>query len=143
MPIERSKDGNINNNNFLKIVSKVVKISDDKWDKKLQQTIQEYAKLVTACDHTFKNIEQCDALPLPSNDKHMKLFQAFVIMDSSKNRLPCFSNMTDEELDKWHTVGDEYMKNVIDVTILEYLGDDYSILSFKLINLKVLFAIFI
>lgn len=111
MSIERSKDGNINNNNFLSIVSRVVKISDDKWDKKFQQTMQEYAKLVTACDHTFKEIEQyfleqCDALPLPSNDKHMKLFQAHVIMDSSKsrpeNRVPRFSNMTDEEIDKWH-----------------------------------------
>ena len=88
MSIDRSKDGyinnnnnNNNNNNFVSIVSRVVKISDDKCDKKFQQAMQQYAKLVTACDHTFKEIEQylleqCDALPLPSNDTHMKLFQS-------------------------------------------------------------------
>lgn len=73
--------------------------------------MQEYAKLVTACAHTFKEIEQyfleqCDALPLPLNDSRMKIFQAYMIMDSSKNkpenRVLIFSNMTDEEIDKWH-----------------------------------------
>ena len=111
MSLERNKDGNINNNNFISIVSRVVKLSDAKCDKKLQQAMQEYAKLVTACDHTFKEIEhyfleQCDALPLPYNDSRMKLFQASVVMDSSKNRpenrAPNFSNMTDEEINKWH-----------------------------------------
>ncbi|KZL88869.1 hypothetical protein [Clostridium magnum] len=110
MSLKRNKDDNINNN-FISIVSRVVKIYDDKWEKKFQRTMQQYAKLVTACAHTFEEIEQyfleqCDALPLPSNDSRIKLFQGYVVMDSSKNRpengVPRFSNMKDEEIDKWH-----------------------------------------
>lgn len=34
MSLERNKDDSItNNNNFISIISRVVKISDDKWDK--------------------------------------------------------------------------------------------------------------
>lgn len=111
MSLERNKDDSITNNNFISIVSRVVKISDDEWDKKFQQAMQEYAKLVTAFTHTFKEIEQyfleqCDALSLPLNDSRMKSFQAYMIIDTSKNkpenRLPKFSNMTVEEITKWH-----------------------------------------
>lgn len=112
MSLDRNKDDSLaNNNDFISIVSRVVKISDDKWDKKFKQVMQEYAKLVTECTHTFKEIEQyfleqCDALPLPLNDSRMKSFQGYMIMDTSKNkpenRLPKFSDMTDEEITKWH-----------------------------------------
>jgi hypothetical protein len=106
MSFERKKDSSITIIN-----SRVVKLTDDKWEEKFKQTMQEYAKLATACAHTFKEIEQyfleqCDALPLPSNDSRMKLFQAYVVMDSSKNRpenrVPTFANMTHKEIDKWH-----------------------------------------
>jgi len=55
MSLERNKDSSITIIN-----SRVVKLTDDKWEEKFKQTMQEYAKLVTACAHTFKEIEQYD-----------------------------------------------------------------------------------
>ncbi|NMM63591.1 hypothetical protein HBE96_13085 [Clostridium sp. P21] len=112
MSFERNKDDNINNNNFISITSKVVKISDAKTDERLHQLLKEYAKLVTVRTHPhkFKEIEQyffkqCDALPLALNDDRLSLFKADVIMRHFKDKehkAPRFSDMTDEEITKWH-----------------------------------------
>jgi hypothetical protein len=93
------------------ISNNVVKLTDDKWEEKFQQAMQEYDKLVAACNHTFKETEQyfldqCDALPLTSNDKHTENFKSNVIMSHFKDKLDHkplrFSfDMTDEELEKW------------------------------------------
>lgn len=94
------------------VFSRVVKISDAKTDERLLWLMQEYAKLATARTHPhkFKEIEQyfleqCDALPLPSNDNSMNLFKASVIMDRFKDKeykAPIFSDMTQVEISKWH-----------------------------------------
>lgn len=107
MCLEKNKDRSITI-----IKSNVVKLTDDKWEEKFQQAVQEYAKLVTACAHTFKETEQyflqqCDALPLTSNDIRMKNFQLDMIMRHFKDKLehkaPRFSFiMTDEEIEKWN-----------------------------------------
>ena len=106
MTLEKNKDSSIT-----LINSRVVKLTDDKWEEKFQQALQEYAKLVTACAHTFKETEQyflekCDALPLTSNDRRMKNFQLNVIMSHFKDKLGHkaseFSvDMSDEEIEKW------------------------------------------
>lgn len=107
MSLERIKDCGMTS-----IISRVVKISDDKTDERHHQLLQEYAKLVTARihPHKFKEIEQyflkqCDALPLTSNDGRMSLFKACVIMKHFKDKehkAPRFSDMTDKEIAKWH-----------------------------------------
>lgn len=105
MSIEENKYGNITG-----IVSKVVKISDDKLDKEIRQVMEMYARLVTACPHTFKEIkkyflEQCDAMPIALNDERMDLFKSVVIMKHFKDKehkAPRFSDMTNEEIAKWH-----------------------------------------
>jgi len=106
MSLERNKDSSITI-----IKSNVVKLTDNKWEEKFQQAVQEYAKLVTACTHTFKEteqyfLEQCDALPLTPNDMRMKNFQLNVNMSHFKDNLeynaPGFSfAITDEEIEKW------------------------------------------
>jgi hypothetical protein len=106
MSLERNKDSSITI-----IKNNVVKLTDDKWEVKFQQVVQEYAKLVTACAHTFKEteqyfLEQCDALPLTPNEMRMKSFQLNVTMSHFKDKLehktPRVSfDMADEEIEKW------------------------------------------
>ncbi|HEY5585854.1 MAG TPA: hypothetical protein VIK78_15365 [Ruminiclostridium sp.] len=114
MSVERNKDGSvtIKNNNESTSIGKIVKVSDDKLEGKFQQWVEDCAKLVNACAHTFKETEQyflqhCEALPLTPNDRRMKFFQLNVIMNHCKDKLEHqpseFSfDMTDEEIEIWH-----------------------------------------
>jgi len=106
MSLERNKD-----NGITIINSNIVKLTDDKWEEKVQKWVQECSKLVTACTPTFKEIEQylleqCEALPLTANDNRMNNFQLDVIMthckDKLENQASEFSfDMTEEEREKW------------------------------------------
>lgn len=114
MSIERNKDGSITieDNDSMVAISRITKLADDKWEEKLQKAMQEYAKLVTVCDHTIKEtelyfLEQCDAMPIASNDWRMESFQLDVIIthfkDKLKHKASSFSfDMTDVEMEKWH-----------------------------------------
>lgn len=109
MSLNRDKDCGI-----ISSYSKVVKISDTEEDERLKRLLQEYTKLVTVCTHlhTFKEIEryfleQCDALSISLNDDDMRLFKANVIMDhfvNKEHKAHDFSDMTYEEIVKWHKV---------------------------------------
>jgi len=107
MSINRNKDSGITSS-----YSRVVKISTAETDEMLNRVLQEYAKLVTVCTppHTFKEIEQyfleqCDALSIPLDNDDMSLFKASVIMghfENKKHETPNSSDMTYEEIVKWH-----------------------------------------
>lgn len=106
MSLEKNKD-----NSITIISSNILKLTDDKWDEKFQKWVQECAKLVTAGTPTFKEteqyfLEQCDALPLTTNDNRMNNFQLDVIMTRCRDKLVHqateFSfDMTEEERKKW------------------------------------------
>jgi hypothetical protein len=114
MSVERNADGNIiiKDNNGVTVVSRIVKVSDDKQEEKFQQWVDDCSKLVTACSHTFKEtehyfFEHCDALPLALDDKRMKSFHCNVIMNHCKDKLEhqpseISFDMTDNEIEKWH-----------------------------------------
>lgn len=114
MSVERNKDGSISikNNNGATVIGRMMVVSDDKREEKFKQWVEDCAKLVTSCTHTFKEteqyfLEQCDALPLTSNDRRTKSFQLNVIMNHCKEKLEHkaseFSfDMTDEEIEKWN-----------------------------------------
>lgn len=114
MSVERNKDGSITikDNNGVAVIGRIVKISEDKQEEKFQHWVDDCAKVVTACAHTFKEtecyfLEHCDALPLALNERRMKNFQENVIMNHCKDKLghqPSeFSfDMTDDEIEKWH-----------------------------------------
>ena len=114
MSVERNKDGSvtIKNNNGSTSIGKIVKVLDDKLEGKFQQWVEDCAKLVNTCAHTFKETEQfflqhCEALALTPNDRRMKFFQLNAIINHFKDKLEHqpseFSfDMTDEEIEIWH-----------------------------------------
>jgi hypothetical protein len=126
MSVKRNGDGSITikNNNIESTTCRIIGLVDDKWKEKFQQWVQECAKLVTACTPTFKEIEQyfleqCDALPLITNDNRMKSFQLDVIMNHCKDKLEHqaseFSfDMTDEEIEKWRGEENAMRQEVMD-----------------------------
>lgn len=103
---ERNRDASIN-----VITSRVIKLTDDKWEKKCQRWVQACTELVTARTHTFKEtqkyfLEQCDTQELTTDNDLMKSFQSDVIMNYFKDKLvhqpsELSCNMTDEEMDNW------------------------------------------
>jgi hypothetical protein len=119
MSLEKHNDSSITI-----IKNNVVKLMDDKWEEKFQQWVQECAKLVTANTHTFKEIEQyfleqCDALPITTNDIRMKSFQLDVVInhctDKLKHQASEFSfDRTEEEIEKWHEEENAMRKEVMD-----------------------------
>lgn len=121
MSVQRNIDGSITvkNNNDESTICRIKGLVDDQWKEKFNKWVQECAKLVTACTPTFKEteqyfLEQCDALPLITNDDRMKSFQLDVIVKHCKDKLEHqaseFSfDMTDEEIEKWRE--EEYAMN--------------------------------
>ena len=111
MSVERNEDGSItiNNKNGMKAISRITKLTDDKWEEKFRQVVKEYAKLATTCAHTIKEteqyfLEQCDALPITTEDRRMKCFKLNVVLshfrDKLENQAQEFSfDMTDEEIE--------------------------------------------
>ena len=94
MSVERNIDGNITikDNNGVGVIFRTVKVSYDKQEEKFQHWVDDCAKRVTACSHTFKEtehylLENCDALPLALKDRCMKSFHCNVIMSHCKDKL--------------------------------------------------------
>lgn len=118
MSVKRNRDDSITI-----ITSRVTRLTDDKWQQKFEQWVQDCAKLVTAYTHTFKEteqhfLEQCEALPLTTNDSRMKGVQLNVIMNHCKDKLGHqaseFSfDMTDEEIAKWREEENAMRKEVM------------------------------
>lgn len=116
MVVKRNKDGSVtiidDNGNTVIGIGRMVEVSVDKRKEKFLRLVEDCAKFVTACAHTLKETElhfldQCDALPLATNDRRIKNFQYNVIMNYCKDKLGHqaseFSfDMTDEEIEKWH-----------------------------------------
>lgn len=114
MSIERNNDGSITikDNKGVAVIGKIVKVSYDKQEEIFQHWVDDCAKLVTACEHTFQEtkdyfLAHCDTLPLDLNDRRMKNYQLNVIMNHYKDKLEYKSSefsfdMTDDEIEKWH-----------------------------------------
>ncbi|MDF2521274.1 MAG: hypothetical protein K0R84_1902 [Clostridia bacterium] len=114
MPIERNNADSITirDNNSVTAIGRISGASDDKREEKFRQWVEDCAKQVKVCTHTFKEtkqyfLEHCDTLPLPPDDRRMKYFKLNVIMNYFKDKLEHqaseFSfDMTDEEIEKWH-----------------------------------------
>lgn len=113
MSVKRKKDGSISiqSSNGATVIGKIFVNSDDKREEKFGKWVEECAKLVTPCEHTFKETEEyflqsCDALPISPDDMRIKNFKQSIIMnyfrDKLKNQASEFSfDMTDEEIEVW------------------------------------------
>lgn len=115
MSVERNKDGSVtinSNNGASAVFGRIVFVSDDKQEDKFKVWVEQCAKAVIDCAHTFKEtehyfLEHCDALPLDLNDNRMKSYQINVIMNHCKDKLGYLPSefsfdMTDNEIEKWH-----------------------------------------
>lgn len=133
MTVERRKDNSITikGNNGSVTIGKIQTTYVYRREENFKKWVNDCAKLVTACPHTFKEteqyfLEQCDTLPLPFDDRQMRNFQANFIISYCKDRLvhqaPEFSfDMTDDEIEKWHKE-DEAMKEEARNASPEQLG---------------------
>jgi|GEM_PF-1449628 len=118
MSVKRNEDGSINitNNNGSMAVGRMVLVSNDKKKENFNAWVENCAKLIKACPHTFKEtekyfLEHCETLPIDPNDRRFKSFQNDVIENYCKDKLkhqpPKFSfDMTDEEIENWKKEND-------------------------------------
>lgn len=128
MSVKRNKDGSISirNSNGLTSIGMIKGVFNHKHNENYQQWVEDCAKAVSACAHSFNEtvqffLQQCETQPIDANDERLKSFQYSVVMSHFKDKLENQSinfsiDMTDDEIEKWQMNQEDIRREVMNAS---------------------------